>query len=55
MRLAAISSTYSSEEARVKDAQKPDHISLSTLIGRLKEGRFVIPDFRGVGERLPPA
>jgi hypothetical protein len=30
----------------VKDAQKPDHVSLSTLIGRLKEGRFVIPDFQ---------
>jgi len=30
----------------MKDAQKPDHISLNTLIGRLKEGRFVIPDFQ---------
>src|SRR5271169_6314542 len=30
----------------MKDAQKPDHISLSTLIGRLKDGRFVIPDFQ---------
>ncbi|MHB8289268.1 MAG: GmrSD restriction endonuclease domain-containing protein [Acidimicrobiales bacterium] len=30
----------------MKDAQKPDHISLTTLIGRLKEGRFVIPDFQ---------
>ncbi len=30
----------------MKDAQKPDHISLSTLIGRLNEGRFVIPDFQ---------
>ncbi|HYB29496.1 MAG TPA: DUF262 domain-containing protein [Solirubrobacteraceae bacterium] len=30
----------------MKDAQKPDHVSLSTLIGRLKEGRFVIPDFQ---------
>lgn len=28
------------------DAQKPDHISLSTLISRLREGRFVIPDFQ---------
>ena len=25
---------------RVKDAQKPDHISLNTLIGRLKEGLY---------------
>jgi hypothetical protein len=30
----------------VKDAQKPDHVSLNTLIGRLREGRFVIPDFQ---------
>lgn len=30
----------------MKDAQKPDHVSLNTLIGRLKEGRFVIPDFQ---------
>jgi hypothetical protein len=30
----------------MKDAQKPDHISLNTLINRLKEGRFVIPDFQ---------
>ncbi len=30
----------------MKDAQKPDHISLNTLIGRLKEGRYVIPDFQ---------
>lgn len=30
----------------MKDAQKPDHISLTTLVGRLKEGRFVIPDFQ---------
>lgn len=30
----------------MKDAQKPDHISLSTLVGRLREGRYVIPDFQ---------
>jgi len=30
----------------MKDAQKPDHISLINLIGRLREGRFVIPDFQ---------
>ena len=30
----------------MRDAQKPDHVSLNTLIGRLREGRFVSPDFR---------
>jgi hypothetical protein len=30
----------------MKDAQKPDHISLITLVNRLREGRFVIPDFQ---------
>src|SRR5437667_4763466 len=30
----------------MKDAQKPDHVSLNTLLNRLKEGRFVIPDFQ---------
>ena len=30
----------------MRDAQKPDHLSLSTLVGRLREGRFVIPDFQ---------
>lgn len=30
----------------MRDAQKPDHISLGTLVGRLREGRFVIPDFQ---------
>ncbi|MDW7761648.1 MAG: DUF262 domain-containing protein [Acidobacteriota bacterium] len=30
----------------MKDAQKPDHISLNALVERLKEGRFVIPDFQ---------
>jgi hypothetical protein len=40
-------------EGPVKDAQKPDHISLSTLIGRLKEGRFVIPDFQREFEWTP--
>ena len=30
----------------MKDAQKPDHISLNTLINHLREGRFVIPDFQ---------
>lgn len=30
----------------MKDAQKPDHISLNNLIRRLKNGDFVIPDFQ---------
>jgi hypothetical protein len=30
----------------MKDAQKPDHVSLNTLINRIKEGRYVIPDFQ---------
>jgi len=30
----------------MKDAQKPDHFSLTTLVNRLREGRFVIPDFQ---------
>lgn len=30
----------------MKDAQKPDHVSLGNLISRLREGRFVIPDFQ---------
>ena len=30
----------------MKDAQKADHVSLNTLIGHLREGRFVIPDFQ---------
>ena len=37
----------------MKDAQKPDHISLNTLIGRLREGRFVIPDFQREFEWQP--
>ncbi|HLI37901.1 MAG TPA: DUF262 domain-containing protein [Streptosporangiaceae bacterium] len=42
----ALSELNGGGEREMKDAQKPDHISLSTLIGRLKEGRFVIPDFQ---------
>jgi hypothetical protein len=38
---------------KMRDAQKPDHISLNTLIGRLKEGRFVIPDFQREFEWRP--
>lgn len=37
----------------MKDAQKPDHISLNTLITRLREGRFVIPDFQREFEWRP--
>ena len=37
----------------MRDAQKPDHISLNTLISRLKEGRFVIPDFQREFEWRP--
>lgn len=37
----------------MKDAQKPDHISLTTLIGRLREGRYVIPDFQREFEWKP--
>lgn len=37
----------------MKDAQKPDHVSLNTLVGRLNEGRFVIPDFQREFEWKP--
>ena len=37
----------------MKDAQKPDHVSLNTLITRLKEGRFLIPDFQREFEWRP--
>src|ERR1700688_1712791 len=37
----------------MKDAQKPDHISLNTIISRLREGRFVIPDFQREFEWRP--
>ena len=37
----------------MKDAQKPDHVSLNTLVSRLKEGRFVIPDFQREFEWQP--
>lgn len=30
----------------MKDAQKPDHVSLTVIIDRLREGRYVIPDFQ---------
>jgi hypothetical protein len=37
----------------VKDAQKPDHVSLMVLVNRLREGRFVIPDFQREFEWKP--
>lgn len=37
----------------MKDAQKPDHVSLTTLIGWLREGRYVIPDFQREFEWRP--
>ncbi len=37
----------------MKNAQKPDHTSLITLVGWLKEGRFVIPDFQREFEWMP--
>jgi len=37
----------------MRDAQKPDHVSLNTLIGRLREGRYVIPDFQREFEWQP--
>ena len=30
----------------MRDAQQPAHVSLTTLVSRLREGRFVIPDFQ---------
>ena len=30
----------------MKNAQKPDHVSLTNIITRLREGRYVIPDFQ---------
>ncbi|RMG26113.1 MAG: DUF262 domain-containing protein, partial [Armatimonadetes bacterium] len=37
----------------MKDVQKPDHVSLITLISRLREGRYVIPDFQRDFEWMP--
>ena len=37
----------------MKNAQKPDHVSLNTVISRLKEGRYVIPDFQREFEWKP--
>lgn len=30
----------------MREAQKPDHVSLNSLLGRLKEGRYMVPDFQ---------
>lgn len=30
----------------MKNAQKPDHVSLTTLLSWLREGRYVVPDFQ---------
>ena len=37
----------------MKEVQKPDHVSLTTLIGRLRAGRYVIPDFQREFEWKP--
>lgn len=37
----------------MKDAQKPDHVSLSTLVNYLRDGRYVIPDFQREFEWKP--
>ena len=37
----------------MKDAQKPDYVSLTTLVGRLREGRYVTPDFQREFEWKP--
>ena len=37
----------------MKDAQKPDHVSLATIVGRLREGQYVIPDFQREFEWKP--
>jgi hypothetical protein len=53
---SSISATIPRNPARylaMKDAQKPDHVSLNTLINYLREGRFVIPDFQREFEWKP--
>ena len=37
----------------MKNAQKPDHVSLSTLLGWLRDGRYVVPDFQREFEWQP--
>ena len=40
-------------DKRMKDAQKPDHASLSTMITRICDGRYVVPDFQREFEWRP--
>lgn len=37
----------------MKHAQKPDHVNLGTLLQRIREGQFVIPDFQREFEWKP--
>ena len=37
----------------MKDSQKPDHASLTNIIARLRDGRYVIPDFQRDFEWYP--
>ena len=37
----------------MKHAQKPDHVSLGTLLQRIREGQYVIPDFQREFEWKP--
>ncbi len=37
----------------MKNAQKPDYVSLMVLVNRIREGRFVIPDFQREFEWKP--
>ena len=37
----------------MKNAQKPDHVSLNTLLAWLRDGRYVVPDFQREFERMP--
>lgn len=37
----------------MNDAQKPDHVSLNTLVVRLRVGRFVIPNLAMGAAQLP--
>lgn len=30
----------------MREAQKPDHVSLNSLLSRLKDGRYMVPDFQ---------
>lgn len=37
----------------MKDSPKPDHVSLTNMVNRLREGRYVIPDFQRDFEWAP--